>query len=200
MKLLLIIIFSYLCGAIPFGFIITKLFTGLDVRKYGSENPGATNVFRVAGPIAGVITLLFDSAKGFLPVFIAASILHSQSIAVLAGSCTIAGHIWTVFLGFKGGKGVATAAGVFLALMPLSMLFAFGIFIAVFTTFGYISLASIVAAFCLPIFALLTKSSHLVFVFSLVISLTVLIKHIPNIKRLLAGKENKLKVFKKEKL
>jgi len=200
MKLLLIIIFSYLFGAIPFGFLITKLFTGLDVRKYGSANPGATNVFRVAGPIAGIITLLLDSAKGFLPVFVAASILHSQSIAVLAGSCTIAGHIWTVFLSFKGGKGVATAAGVFLAIMPLSVLFALGVFIAVFTGFGYISLASIIAAFFLPIFALITKSSNLIFIFSLLISITVLVKHIPNIKRLLAGKENKLKVFKKEKL
>jgi len=200
MKLLLIIIFSYLCGAIPFGFIITKLFTGLNIRNYGSANPGATNVFRVAGPIAGVITLLLDSAKGFLPVFIVASIWGNQSTAVIAGLCAIIGHMWTVFLGFKGGKGVATAAGVFLALIPLSVLFTLGVFIAVFTIFGYISLASIFAAFCLPIFVLITKSSKLIFIFSLLISITVLIKHIPNIKRLLAGKENKLKIFKKEKL
>ena len=199
MKLSLIIIFSYLCGAVPFGFIITKVFTGLDVRNYGSKNPGATNVFRVAGPLAGIITLLLDSAKGFIPVFIANYIMNNQSIAVIAGLCAITGHMWTVFLKFKGGKGVATAAGVFLALMPLSVLFAIGVFILVFTLFSYISLASIIAALCLPIFALVTKSSNLIIIFSLIISIAVLIKHIPNIKRLIAGKENKLEVFKREK-
>jgi glycerol-3-phosphate acyltransferase PlsY len=196
------VILAYFCGAIPFAYIIVKIIAKKDIRAVGSGNPGATNVFRTAGKVMGIATLFLDAAKGFVPVYFAFFIDNSFLFSVITAAAAMLGHIFTVFLNFKGGKGIATGLGVCLAIMPLPTLFCVGIFAIVFVSFGYVSLGSVVAAICLPLMVYLTKYADkslelLIFAFST--SLLVVIKHRNNIKRIKTGNENKINLFKRKK-
>ena len=128
---------AYLLGSIPFGLLLGKLFGGADVRKTGSGNIGATNVARVAGPLAGIFTLLLDAAKGALAVVLAARLSDQSSTwMIIAGLCALVGHCFPIWLGFHGGKGVATAAGVFLVLCPLALFGSVILFVLSYCTGG----------------------------------------------------------------
>jgi len=192
-------IFILLCfgvGSLPFGYWIPKLFRGVDIRNFGSRNIGSTNVFRVMGWKGGVAVLLFDLTKGFLPTLVARS-LWGLHLSLLAGLASIGGHIFTPFLGFKGGKGVATGFGSFLAIAPFAVSLSFGVWLLLFFLFRYVSFASLMASLFLPLFLLVGKGLHLgeysheVFILSLVVMGTIFLRHRSNIQKLLRGEENK---------
>lgn len=178
---------SYFSGAVPSGYLIAKRLRGIDIREHGSGNPGAANVYRVVGAAAGTATLAADSLKGFLPVFAARRLAAPGDplFMALCGALAIVGHIWTVFLGFRGGKGVATAAGVFAALLPVPMVPAVLVFIAGTALSGHISVGSMLAALALPAAALLYGSPAPLSALALAACVLILIRHIPNLKRLL---------------
>lgn len=183
---------AYLLGSIPTGLLLAKA-AGVDIRATGSGNIGATNVYRTLGRSVGIATLLGDCLKGLLPVLAAKYLGMPVLWVALAGLAAFLGHVYTVFLGFKGGKGVATALGVFLGISPLSVLIALVIFIAVVAASRYISLGSITAAAAMPpVVALLDGRPPLVAV-TVVIALLVIWKHRENIQRLRAGTENRFK-------
>src|SRR5436309_4229432 len=149
---LLIPLAGYTLGAIPFGLILAKLFGGTDVRKGGSGNIGATNVARVVGPLAGILTLILDVAKGSAAVLLAARLSQdSATWMMIAALAALAGHCFPIWLKFKGGKGVATAAGVFLVLSPLACLGAVILFLLVVIFWRYVSLGSVSAAAAMPL-------------------------------------------------
>ena len=193
----MLVLLAYLLGAIPFGLILTKIFGGKDVREHGSGNIGATNVSRVAGPLAGILTLLFDVLKGAAAVWLTGRLTgHSPLWMMLAGLSALAGHCFPVWLGFKGGKGVATALGVFVMLCPLAALAAFVLFLLVFVFWRYVSLASISAAAAMPLLIyFLWAPPHappLVVTFgTLFAAALVIYKHKANLQRLLSGSEPK---------
>lgn len=192
-KIIVYLLLSYLCGAIPFGYIIAKLFKHIDIRTVGSGNPGATNVYRSISKSLGVLTLILDVLKGFVPVYLISFINPEfQWMVISVAFVTIIGHTFTIFLRFKGGKGVATACGAFLAINPLSVLICLGVFIVVLAMFKYVSAASIMAALMLPISLYLLKELPEIVVFAGMISILVIVRHISNIKRLLNGTENKI--------
>jgi glycerol-3-phosphate acyltransferase PlsY len=195
MTLFFLLIAAYLIGAIPTGVILTSLAGGEDIRNAGSGNIGATNVYRVAGRKLGIITLLGDCLKGVVPLVIAIQGFHlaETGIALVAMAAFI-GHCYPVYLGFKGGKGVATALGIFLVLSPLSVLCVLGVFVLVLWRWRYISLASISAAAAIPLLVLLFEGSATLFGATLLIAALVIWKHRANIERLRSGTENKFKV------
>jgi len=189
----ILIFVSYLLGAVPTGIIVARLAGGADPRKSGSGNIGATNVGRTLGRGAGLITLLGDMLKGAIPVFYA---MHYVSPGVVVVSLTafaaVFGHLFPVYLGFRGGKGVATACGVFLVLSPLATLICAAIFALITLVTRYVSLASMYSAVTMPL-ALALLPGKLVFApVSLLIALLIVFKHGPNIKRLKEGTENRL--------
>ena len=192
MTLLLWLIAAYLLGAVPSSYLIARLVKGIDIRKYGSGNPGATNVYRVVGPAAGVITFILDCLKGFTPVFFSLKVFGGdERIAIAAAVAAMLGHMYTLFLNFKGGKGVATGAGIFFALLPLPALYAFVLFWIILLTTGYVSLGSIVAAAFLTAFCWLAKIPTVLSVFTTIVAAVIIIKHRTNIEKLLAGTENR---------
>lgn len=199
----LVLAVSYLLGSIPFGILMAKLFGGGDVRKSGSGNIGATNVARVVGPVAGILTLLFDAAKGWLAVWLAGRSFHGvASVMVLAGLFAMMGHCFPVWLRFRGGKGVATAAGVFAALCPVAMLGGVILFLLVVGFWGYVSLASIAAAAGIPLLVYLLWAPRFapptsVTVGSLAIAVLVIFQHRANIGRLAKGEEPQFSLRKK---
>lgn len=188
------IIISYLVGAIPCGVVLTRLSGVGDVRKSGSGNIGATNVYRTAGRRLGVLTLVGDIIKGVIPVIYALAVAHLtlEQTAMVAGA-TFLGHLYPIYLGFKGGKGVATALGIYLVLSPLSVLIAAIIFVALVWIWRYISLGSITAAAVFPVLIYLLEGSLPLLYASLFISFMVIWRHRENIGRLLSGTENKFK-------
>lgn len=193
LKIIIYLILSYLCGAIPFGYIVAKLFRNIDIRTVGSGNPGATNVYRTISKPLGILTLLLDMLKGFIPVYFVSIINPSSYLIVLVVALvTILGHIFTIFLNFKGGKGVATGCGIFFALNPLATAICLITFIIVLTISKYVSLGSICAAIMLPIAILFFNSNIQLVIFSTIIAIVVIVRHISNIKRLLNGTENKI--------
>ena len=186
---------AYLVGAIPTGVILTRLAGGEDIRKTGSGNIGATNVYRTAGRKLGIITLLGDCLKGAIPMLIAIPLFHPPTGGLaLVGLAAFIGHCYPVYLGFKGGKGVATALGVFLVLSPQAILGAFALFALVLWRWRYISLASISAAAAIPFLVLLFERSLPLFLVAAVIAGVVIWRHRSNIDRLLGGSENKFKI------
>jgi len=195
---------AYFLGSIPFGLLLAKLFGGSDVRKAGSGNIGATNVARVAGPVAGILTLLLDAAKGSAAVILAARLTNESAMwMMVAGFLALIGHCFPVWLRFKGGKGVATAAGVFLALCPPAMLGALLLFILVVAFWRYVSLGSIAAAAAIPLLMYLLWAPHhapphVVTFGSLAIAMLVIYKHDANIQRLVEGEEPKFSSRKKK--
>ena len=182
---------SYLLGSVPVGLLLAKV-RGADPRKVGSGNIGATNVMRAAGKAAGVITLLCDILKGFIPVWLAIETGQPERVVAAAGLAVFAGHLFPLYLKFRGGKGVATALGVFLALGPLAVLVALGVFLALFLAAGYVSLGSICAAAVMPfVLAAFGAPSSYIAVCA-VMAVMIIVKHRENIKRLLAGKEHRV--------
>jgi glycerol-3-phosphate acyltransferase PlsY len=199
-----ILLAAYFLGSIPFGLFLAKLLGGSDVRKAGSGNIGAANVTRVVGPLAGILTLLLDTAKGAAAVWLAARFTHESAVwMMLAALAALVGHCFPVWLKFKGGKGVATALGVFLALCPLAALIALLLFALVVACWRYVSLGSISAAAAIPLLMYFLWAPHhappLIIAFgSLAASLLVVYKHGANIQRLLQGEEPKFSSSKKK--
>jgi glycerol-3-phosphate acyltransferase PlsY len=178
---------AFLIGSIPTAYLVGRT-RGLDIRTVGSGNVGATNVFRVLGPALGFLTLAIDMLKGWLPVAMVRGAADPWT-PVLAGLAAVLGHTFTPFLKFKGGKGVATSAGVFLALLPVPGLLALGVFLAVFLVWRRVSVGSLCACVVLPGSALflygLTPATGL----AAAVALLVVIRHAANIKRLVKGEE-----------
>jgi glycerol-3-phosphate acyltransferase PlsY len=188
-------VFGYFLGSIPFGYLLVRAFRGTDVRATGSGNIGATNVARTS-PILGLSTLLLDLFKGLAAVWITATVFSGdRSVAFAAGLAAICGHVFPVWLRFRGGKGVATGLGSFLLLTPKAILIAFGIFVVMGFAFRYISLASITAAALLPVMAFALGEARTPAQIALIscACLLIIAKHNPNIRRLLAGTEPKFR-------
>jgi len=192
MKIAIYLIMAYLCGAIPFAYIISKYFKNVDIRKCGSGNPGATNVFRSVSKSLGIVTFILDALKGFVPVYFAGLLNHSVYFILAVAFITIMGHIYTVFLNFKGGKGVATGCGVFIAFAPLVTLICFLIFTVVLFISKYVALSSIAAAVSLPLILKIFNYPDIIILFSALIAVIVVIRHLSNIKRILKGTESKI--------
>jgi glycerol-3-phosphate acyltransferase PlsY len=184
-------VIGYLLGSIPFGYLLVRAFRGADVRTLGSGNIGATNVARTS-PFLGITTLFLDSTKGLAAVLIVSGIYPQvKLVAFVAALAAVCGHVFPLWLKFRGGKGVATGLGSFILLTPKAILVAVGIFLAVAAVFRYISLASITAAAWLPLIALLVGETHTPTETALLASASALIivKHHQNIRRLLTGTE-----------
>ncbi|HMN17872.1 MAG TPA: glycerol-3-phosphate 1-O-acyltransferase PlsY [Ignavibacteriaceae bacterium] len=214
-----IIILSYLVGSIPTSLIISKYFYGIDIREHGSGNAGGTNVMRVLGWKKGLLVIILDALKGAVAVVIVARLhyggLPFQNVSpfddftlvqIIAGIAAVIGHIWTVFAGFRGGKGIATALGMLLMIITVDMLIAVGIFILVVSISRYVSLGSIVAALSVPLTLIFRENilhDHIqsygtLLPFVAGVALLVVFTHRKNVVRLLNGTENKLS-FKKKK-
>jgi glycerol-3-phosphate acyltransferase PlsY len=188
---------AYLIGSIPFGIILTRIFGGGDVRKAGSGNIGATNVTRVAGTLPGVLTLALDGAKGAAAVWLAARFSNeSATWMTIAGLAALAGHCYPVWLRFRGGKGVATAAGMFLALCWPAGLGAISVFLLVVIFSRYVSLGSVAAAAAMPLLIYLLWAPHhapppVVTFGAFAAAMLVVYKHDANIQRLVEGRESR---------
>lgn len=191
--LIVTVLIAYLVGAIPCGLLLTRFCGGGDIRQAGSGNIGATNVYRVAGKKLGILTLVADALKGALPVLAAKLLLFPHWAVALVAVAAFLGHCFPVYLGFKGGKGVATALGIYLVLSPLAVLIAFAVFSIILWKSRYVSLGSIVAAFFLPFLVLFLNRSHALLAASLVISMVVILRHSSNIRRLMDGTESRFK-------
>jgi len=195
---------AYLLGSIPFGLLLGKVFGAADVRKAGSGNIGATNVARVAGPLAGILTLLLDAAKGALAIVLAARLSEQSSTwMMIAGLCALVGHCFPIWLGFHGGKGVATAAGAFLVLCPPAFLGAAILFLLIVAYWRFVSLGSIAAAAAMPLLIYFLWAPHhappyAVTFGSLAAALLIVYKHDANIQRLVQGDEPKFSFGKKQ--
>lgn len=189
----------YLIGSIPTSYILAKVLKGVDIRKYGSGNVGATNLMRVIGKGPGIIGLLFDILKGFFPVLILAPVSYMPGLCigqplykVLLGAALVSGHIWPIFLKFKGGKGVATSIGVLIALSYKAMLLGLLVWLLTALLFRYVSLSSIVMVFTLPIFMVLFRQPIEYILLSVLLCIFIVIKHMANIRRLINGTEYKI--------
>jgi glycerol-3-phosphate acyltransferase PlsY len=203
-QLLLPAAIGFLCGSIPFGYWAGKL-KGVDIRQHGSGNIGATNVIRVCGKPIGIPVFILDMLKGFLPVmWVKASFASNpapgmdlaSAAAVLTGFAAILGHTFTPWLGFKGGKGVATATGVLVGIAPVAMLAGLAVWLAAFFSTRYVSLASMLAAVTVPVTmaVMMGRSGRwdgVLLGFGVLVALLVILRHRANIKRLLAGTENR---------
>ncbi len=189
-----LILLAYIAGSIPIGVLLSKLTGGKDVRATGSGNIGATNVYRVNGKTLGILTLLGDAIKGALPTAIAINYDGGAVLISLVALAAITGHLFSVFLQFKGGKGVATAMGIFLLIAPIPLLVAVVIFTLLLKKFRYVSLASVSAAASIPILVglLLTEDFKVYMFFSLCVSTLIIYKHKANIIRLLNDDEHKI--------
>ena len=187
---------GYLLGSIPFGYLLVRAFRGADVRSTGSGNIGATNVARTS-PLLGLATLVLDALKGWAAVAILSRIVPGNSMALFVGAfAALCGHMFPVWLGFRGGKGVATGLGAFLMLTPRAILVASAIFLALALSLRFVSLASIAAAASLPIFAYLLDRVHNrgEIGFLAAGSFLIIVKHQANIRRLLTGAEPKFEI------
>ncbi|NOX36034.1 MAG: glycerol-3-phosphate 1-O-acyltransferase PlsY [Calditrichaeota bacterium] len=204
----LMVLISYLIGSIPTSIITGKVLKGIDIREHGSGNAGATNVFRVLGWKAGVFVLVVDMLKGLIPtIWVYQLALKGVSwpvidLQILAGLSAVFGHIWTVFAGFRGGKGVGTGAGVVIGLAPIAVLVGVIVFIVTVAATRYVSLGSILASLTVPITLIIQRVAfqHAVplelMIFSLFIPVLIIFTHRSNIQRLLKGQENRIQFSK----
>lgn len=188
----LLALLGYAIGSIPFSFIVARAFGVKDVRAVGSGNVGATNVMRSAGKVPGLLALLLDGSKGAVTVLLARGFTSDEALVCAAGLCAMIGHLFPVWLGFRGGKGVATGAGLFLPLAPGALGIAALTFIATVAISRYVSLASMLASLALPVAARLLGGTLTITATALVAALMVVVKHHANIGRLLRGVEPKL--------
>ena len=210
--LLTIVLVSYFLGSIPFGYLLMRVFRGVDVRATGSGNIGATNVARSGAKGLAVATLLLDGCKGYFAVLLAGYLVNLEpsdldtvllagritaAVCALAAFFAILGHMFPVWLRFKGGKGVATAAGAFVALAPRALLFALAAFVLIVAMTRYVSLGSMAAAVSFPVFFYLTvptvRTNYAVLFFAGASSVLILVRHKDNIRRLLAGTEHRFR-------
>ena len=191
---------SYLLGAIPFGLIISKM-VGIDVRQEGSRNIGATNVSRVLGKKLGLLTLVCDALKGYLPMLAAAHFLPEQGqkelLVCFCGIMAVLGHMFSVYLGFRGGKGVATSLGVFLFLSPAAIGISLVVFIAAVAISGFVSVGSLLVAALIPVWLWLLGGTPVVILTAAIVAALIWIKHYENIVRLWQGREKSWKSAKK---
>ena len=197
---------AYLLGSIPTGFLVARA-KGIDIRNFGSGNIGATNVFRAVGKPAGILVLFIDGLKGytacqwvpdFLLTYLAANGPDEEILKIVGGLFAVFGHNYTCWLKFKGGKGIATSAGVLAALVPVALMIILGIWIVVFAVTRYVSLASIAASFFLPFATWITGGSGTLILVTSAMSILAIGKHRANIERLLSGTESRLGAKKKE--
>lgn len=202
--IILAVLLSYIIGSIPTAFIFGKLYKNIDIRQHGSGNVGATNVFRVLGKGPGIIVLLLDIVKGLIVVVFVSQLFgltSNYNLIVLALS-VVAGHNWTIFLKFKGGKGIATSLGVLIGLTikivsirPVLMA-TLVVWLVCFLISGIVSLSSMIAAIVLPVAMLATSQSFELVCLGVIFCIWVVFRHRPNIKRLLAGQESRVNLFK----
>jgi glycerol-3-phosphate acyltransferase PlsY len=215
LSLSLILLISYFLGSIPGALWSSKALHGVDIRRYGSHNAGATNAFRVVGWQAGVLATIVDMGKGYLSAGVVASVVRMDPlpalsvfgwetpviVGLLAGLAAIVGHMFPIFARFEGGKGVNTAAGILLALTPLTTLYTIGVFVVVLLSSRYVSLGSITAAVAFPIIVAIRKYGFGVdidgslLVVGIVIATAIVVAHRSNIGRLLRGNENQVSSF-----
>lgn len=218
-NLIVVVILSYLAGSIPSSIIVSKLVKGIDIREHGSGNAGGTNVFRVLGWKWGVLVIILDALKGALAVIVIARLYLDSFpftnvtpfddftlVQIICGISAVIGHIWTVFAGFRGGKGIATALGFLITLITIDMLLALVVFTLTVTISRYISLGSILAAVSIPLILIIRENifgvdipgynTLLPFIIALV--LLVIYTHRKNIDRLLKGSESKISFVKKK--
>lgn len=206
MEYIVVAFIAYLLGSIPTAVWVGKKFYGIDVREHGSKNAGATNTFRVLGKKPGKIVLTIDVLKGLIAVLLPQFIFSSYNLDTLillkltASIAVILGHVFPLFAGFKGGKGVATALGVIFAIHPQAACICLLIFLLVFILFNYVSLGAMVTAFSFPmlIIFLFKETSLPLIIFSIIIGAAVIITHKKNILRLIQGCENKMYLIKKK--
>ncbi len=215
LSILVIVILSYLVGAIPASIWIGRLFYGIDVRRHGSGNAGATNAFRVLGWKAGLLSTAVDLGKGLLAAGVIAGIRldtlphgpaywHVETmVRLIAGIAAVVGHMYPIYAGFKGGKGVNTSAGVLFALTPITMFITLGVFFVVLLTSRYVSLASLMAAIAFPsavairryVFGIEALDPSIL-VLSIIMAVGIIVAHRANIRRLLHGQESRIRTFK----
>jgi acyl phosphate:glycerol-3-phosphate acyltransferase len=194
-KLFVLLVFAYLLGSIPWGIVLTRLFTSVDIRREGSGNIGATNVVRIAGPTLGVLTLMGDMLKGGIPVWIAGVLTTPNSFwgeiyISLVALAAFSGHLYPLFMRFKkGGKGVATAAGCFAVISPVAFMVAILVFIMCVCWLNIVAVASLAAAAVLPIAIWKATGSGVLTVCAVVTAILIYFRHTDNIKRLLKGTE-----------
>lgn len=199
MTFILALFLSYLLGSIPFGYVICRFFKKINIRAYGSGNIGATNVARSAGKGAGLATLILDILKGLIAVTLIPLLIGNEEslLKILCALSVVAGHNWSIYLKFKGGKGVATTAGALLGLMPVVFVSSLCVWIVIYISFKYVSLASICAAISLPFFLFLYNAPFDYMIMGIIIALIGLIRHKENIKRLLNGTEHRVNLRNK---
>ena len=193
MTRILVVFLAYLIGSIPFGYLIVKGIVGADVRETGSGGTGATNVSRRAGKVAGVITLVLDALKGSAAVFIVKTMTGNDWLIAAAAIAVLVGHIFPVWLGFRGGKGVATGAGVFFILAPAALVCAAFVFIATVVLTRYVSLGSMVAAATIPLFVWTQNNPRHLLVAAILGALLIVFAHRGNIGRLAHGAESQFR-------
>jgi len=186
------IFLGYLIGSIPSALIIGRLWKGIDIREYGSGNIGTTNTFRVLGTYPAIIVLIADTLKGVAGVLIGSYLTNSEIGAVVGGLAAIAGHNWSVFIKFKGGRGVATAFGILLTITPKVVVILVPIWLLIVVTTKYVSLASLTAAFATPLLMFLYKEPLEYCLFGLIAAIFVIYRHKSNIKRLINREELKV--------
>ncbi len=205
-------IISYIIGSIPTAYIFGRLLKGADIRKFGSGNVGATNAFRMLGKGPGITVLVIDILKGFVAVVLIGNIpalktsfVSDEVLRIVLGVSCICGHNWTIFLGFKGGKGVATTFGVLLGLatqitgLRLILALVILIWLLTFAITRIVSISSFTCGVALPVFTILFKQSSVLILLSLLLSGLVVFRHMPNLKRFLEGKEPRLNFRKSKK-
>ncbi len=201
---------AYFLGSIPSAIWYGEAYYGIDVRKHGSGNSGATNTFRVLGRTAGSIVLFIDVLKGWTATMLAhilffMNVLEAKNVLIvqlILGFIAIIGHLYPVFVKFKGGKGVATALGMIMAVQPNVAAVCVGVFLLCLVAFHYVSLSSIVASFTFPmllVMGVFGKASPLLIGFGFMLFAIVLVKHFPNITRIMNGSENRIYLFRKRK-
>jgi glycerol-3-phosphate acyltransferase PlsY len=214
----IIAVLSYLVGSIPTSIIVGRVSRGIDIRQHGSGNAGGTNVIRVLGWKLGVSVILMDMAKGLLSTMIIARMMYGSIpfenktpfddftvVQIIAGCAAILGHVWTLFAGFRGGKGIATAGGMLIGIAPVEVAVSFGVFAIVLLASHYVSLGSLSAAVAFPLtmfarqnlFLVDIEGYHTLIFFSIAISLLIIYTHRTNIKRLLKGTENRMRFSRK---
>jgi acyl phosphate:glycerol-3-phosphate acyltransferase len=214
-----IIILSYLVGSIPTSIIVSKLAKGIDIREHGSGNAGGTNVARVLGWKHGILVILFDAFKGVIAVVVVARLHYGSMpfhnvtpfddftlVQIIAGVSAVIGHVWTIFAGFRGGKGIATALGMLLMIITVDMLIAVGVFLIVVTISRYVSLGSLIGAIAVPLSLIIRENIFNVNIpgyntllpFIIAVSLLIVFTHRKNVVRILNGSEHKLSFKKKQ--
>ena len=186
-------VLGHVCGSVPSGLWLVQAFHGIDIRNYGSKNIGTTNVFRTVGPKTAVLVLIADAFKGILAVGIMSYFFHNPLLDVVTALGALLGHNYSLFLGFKGGKGVATALGLLIFMMPKVAVASFGIWLVCVLLTRYVSLGSIMAAVFTPPLAWYLGYPSAYVIFSVVADFFVVLRHKENIHRLLTGTESKIK-------